>query len=148
MAPMMSASQRRAQRMIEAASKEVQMMEEAVWEESDKKAQAKAARVQAREERADTKLQKKTERRAVEERETEELDKLQEAKASKKVTQAEVSRRQALACMAGQRPRTSKAPVSLRRTNSNLSNSSSCSSVIEASGLDDILMAFETANQF
>jgi hypothetical protein len=138
-----SANQRRALRIAQAAAKDLQLIEQASWEETDKKAQARAARIQEREERADAKLQNKTERKVMEDRETEEVIRLSESKSPKKVTQAEVSRRQALACMSGMRPKNLKAPaVSHSRRNSNM-----CGDFIEASGLDDILMAFEAANQ-
>jgi len=140
-----SANQRRALKIAQAAAKDVQLIEEASWEETDKKAQARAARAQEREEHADSKLQNKTERKVMEDRETEEIVRLSEAKSSKKVTQAEVSRRQALACMSGVRPKNLKASaVSQSRRNPNLNM---CGDFIEASGLDDILLAFEAANQ-
>lgn len=139
-----SANQRRALKIAQAAAKDVQLIEEASWEETDKKAQARAARAQEREERADAKLQNKNERKVIEDRETEEIARLSEAKSSKKVTQAEVSRRQALACASSPRPQNLKASVSQSRR---IPNRNVCGDFIEASGLDDILMAFEAANQ-
>lgn len=139
MAVMKSANQRRMEKMAQTAAVEAVLQEEASWTDDDKRVRSKGARAQERNERADEKLQAKMERRAMEDRETEEMTRLHEAKTSKKVTQSEISRRQALACMGGPMPRSSKVSVSQLRQ-------SGCS-VIEASGLDDILMAFEMANE-
>jgi len=139
---MMSANQRRVEKMAHAAALEAALNEAASWEETDTRTRSKEARAQERLAHADRKLQAKMERRSMEERETEEMNRLCEAKSSKRVTQADIARRQALACMGGPRPKVAKASVSQLKQRQHF-----CGSVIEASGLDDILMAFQVANQ-
>eukprot|EP00930_Biecheleria_cincta_P104834 TRINITY_DN9726_c0_g1_i1.p1 TRINITY_DN9726_c0_g1~~TRINITY_DN9726_c0_g1_i1.p1 ORF type:complete len:204 (+),score=79.05 TRINITY_DN9726_c0_g1_i1:89-700(+) len=113
--------------------------EDASWAETDKGNQKKAARAADKDAKADDKLARKAELKALEEAENEGLSSSSKGAAKKapsKMTQAEIARRQAL--MASMKPKAKPKTVSAPKVEPNLNREANN---VDASGLDAALGA-------
>jgi hypothetical protein len=112
--------------------------EDVYWQETDKVARKKIARAQAKETKADAKLQAKSTRRALEAEEEKANAVAAAAKVPQKITQFEIARRQALAAAIVRSPDRGVVPQPRLMENMNRA-----SGVVVASGLDAALGALD-----